>query len=158
MAIGAEILLSVVVGLSVLALFMGTRTLLAPGEADQRLQDLIGQGQASATPMSLRQLEMRGSLYQRAIKPTFNTLLQGLGRLAPKRNVEVLHRKLETAGHPGGLGVADFYGLKILTGFFVGVLMILLLYQLQSGEHFEGNHAGPYAADELTRQFPSLLR
>jgi tight adherence protein C len=131
MAIGVEILLSVVVGLSVLALFMGTRTLFAPGETDQRLQDLMGQGQASTTPMTLRQLEMRGSLYQRAIKPTINTVLRGLGRFAPKKNVEALHRKLETAGHPAGLGVVDFYGLKILVGLLAGFFVVLLIYLIR---------------------------
>jgi len=125
--LGIQLILSLVVGISVLALFTGFRTLItSSNESDERLQELL-QTASGAAP-TLRQLEMRASFYQRAIRPIVDGLLQGLGQLAPQSNIDKLHRKLETAGFPGNLGVVDFLGLKILSGLLMGAFMLLLIY------------------------------
>jgi tight adherence protein C len=121
MLVGIQLLMSLVVGLSVLALAVGVRSLVAPGESADRVQQLLGTGAPGAT-VTLRDLEMRASFYQRAIKPIIFTLLQKLGRLAPQRNIEQLQQKLETGGLLARLSVVDFLGLKILCGIFFGVI------------------------------------
>ncbi len=126
MVIGLPFLLSAIVGLSVLVLFTGVRFLFAPGNTDERLQELMRT--TTETPSSLRQLEMQASFYHRVAKPAFSNLLQRLGRFAPQRNLETLQRKIETAGYPGNLGVIDFLGLKILSALTLGFLMVLILY------------------------------
>jgi tight adherence protein C len=126
MFVGAQLLLSLAVGLSVLALVNGVRTMLLPGESAERMQQFLDA--TSDGSFSLRELEMRASFYQRAIQPVAMALLQGLGRLAPQRNIEELHRKLETAGFPGNLNVVDFLGLKILCGVILGVAFAFVFF------------------------------
>ena len=89
---GAQFLLSLVVGLSVLALVNGVRAIVASGESADRMQQFLGA--TPGAPLTLHELEMRASFYQRAIKPLAIALLQRLGRLAPQRNIAELHRKL----------------------------------------------------------------
>jgi tight adherence protein C len=125
MLVGAQLLLSLVIGLSVLAVVNGVRTMVLPAESADRMQQFLDA--TSDASFSLRELEMRDSFYQRAIQPMAMALLQGLGRLAPQRNIEELHRKLETAGFPGNLNVVDFLGLKILCGVILGAAFALVL-------------------------------
>lgn len=126
MLIGVQLLLSLMVGLSVLAVVMGVRSLAKPGEADERLEQVLWAG--SGTLPTLQQIEMRASFYQRALKPLSRTLLNWLGRLAPQRNIEEIQRKLETAGLQVRLSVVDFLGLKILGSVFLGAVMAALGY------------------------------
>jgi tight adherence protein C len=114
-----------------LALLTGVRALVAPAEANDRLQELLDT--STDPPRTLRDLEMRASFYRRAIKPVTSALLQGLGRLAPQSNIEALLHKLEMAGFPGNLGVVDFLGLKILMGIFLAGLMALFVYLFRPG-------------------------
>jgi tight adherence protein C len=127
MLIGAQLLLSLVVGLSVLALAIGVRGIVAPGDAADRMEQFLGTTPGAALP-TLQELEMRTSFYQRAIKPLGMVLLRRLGRLAPQSNVEELERKLETAGFPANLNVVDFLGLKILCSTFLGAATVALMY------------------------------
>ncbi len=126
MFVGAQLLLSLAVGLSVLALVNGVRAMMLPGESAERMQQFLDA--TSDASFSLRELEMRDSFYQRAIQPLAMALLQGLGRLAPQRNIEELHRKLETAGFPANLSVVDFLGLKILCGVILGAVFAFILF------------------------------
>lgn len=126
MLAGAPLIVSLIVGLSVLAMIAGVRAMVTAGEPVDHLQQLM-----EATPgasVTLRELEMRESFYQRALRPLFTVLLQRLGRLAPQRNIEELHKRLETAGLLASLNVVDFLGLKILCGVFLGTLAAAVLY------------------------------
>jgi len=124
MAAGVPLLFSVVVGLSVLAFVAGIRSFFTSDGAEDRMQELLGTGSA---PPTLRDVEMQASLYERAVLPIRDALLQRLSRLAPHRNIEELQHKLEMAGHPGNLSVVDFLGLKILVGFLLGGLIMAIL-------------------------------
>jgi len=125
MLIGAQLLLSVVVGLSVWALVTAIRSFVTSEGADDRMQEFLKTGLGPAP--TLRQLEMHASFYERALKPVGGSLLRILGRLAPQRNVEELQRKLDSAGNPGNLAVMDFFGIKIVCGFLLGALLALLM-------------------------------
>jgi tight adherence protein C len=128
MLIGAQFLISLIIGFSVLTLVLGIRALVTPAGSNTRMQQLIN----ASEPVTLRELEMGASFFERAIKPLSTTLLRLLGRLAPQSNVQELHRKLETAGFPANLSVADFLGIKILASLFLGTGMALLGYMFRS--------------------------
>jgi tight adherence protein C len=124
MLAAAQLFISLLVGLSVLALIAGVRAVVTPSDSEDRLQQLLATTPGAS--MSLRDLEMRASFYERAVRPLFGVLLQRLGRLAPQRNIEELHKKLETAGLVPKLNVVDFLGLKILCGVLFGILSAAL--------------------------------
>jgi tight adherence protein C len=126
MLIGAQMLLSLLVGLSVLAVVAGIRALATPSQPADRVQQLLGT--ASAGSLTLRELEMRQSFYQRAVQPLFAALLQMLGRLAPQRNIKELEHKLESAGLLARIGVIDFLGMKILAGVCLVLFTAGLMY------------------------------
>jgi tight adherence protein C len=130
MLIGAQMLLSLVVGLSVLALVAGIRSLVTPSQSADRVQQLLGT--ASAGSISLRELEMRASFYQRAVQPILSALLHMLGRLAPQRNIKELERRLESAGLLAKIGVIDFLGMKILVGVCLAFLTAGMMYLSKS--------------------------
>jgi tight adherence protein C len=130
MIAGAQLIASLVVGLSVLALVAGIRALMTSGESVDHMQQFLGA--APGGSVTLRELEMHASFYERAIKPVLATLLQTLGRLAPKRNMEELQRKLEQAGLLATLSVVDFLGLKILCGIVLGGAVTGLMYVFRS--------------------------
>lgn len=123
-----QILLSFVVGLSVLAFFFAVRTFVTSGtESSDRMQQFL-EGTGPGVAPTLHQLEMRDSFYQRVLQPLVVGSLQRLGRLAPQQNLEALQQKLETAGYPANLSIADFLGLKILFGILLGALVAILAY------------------------------
>ena len=126
MLLGAQLLLSLLVGLSVLALINGVRAIVAPGQSTDRIQQFLGT--ATGPLPTLQDLEMRGSFFQRAIKPLGAALLQRLGHMAPQRNIEELHRRLETAGFPANLNVMDFLGIKVLCGVALGGSLAAFVY------------------------------
>jgi tight adherence protein C len=126
MLINIQLLLSVIIGLSVLVLFFGVRMFVTPVDSADRIQQLMSLN-SGETP-TLRQLEMHGSFYRRVLKPLLISWLQQLGRLAPQRNLEQLHQKLEAAGFPANLNVADFLGLKILMSILLAVFIAGLTY------------------------------
>jgi tight adherence protein C len=120
-------LISAVVGLTVLALIMGVRAFATPSQSTELLQQKVV-GVTPGEVLTLRQIEMRPSFYRRVVQPLFMGSLQRLGRLAPQRNIEALHKKLRAAGSPGNLNVADFLGIKILVGAILGFMLMLLTY------------------------------
>lgn len=134
MLMAAQLFISLFVGLSVLALIAGVRAVVTPTDSEDRLQQLLGTTPGAS--MSLRDLEMRASFYERAVRPVFGTLLQMLGRLAPQRNIEELHKKLETAGLVSKLNVVDFLGLKILCGVLFGIASAALMLLFRSDSLF----------------------
>lgn len=130
MLAGTQIIISLVVGLSVLALVTGVRAIVAPGEPVDHLQQFLDS--SSGASLTLRDLEMRASFYQRAVRPVVAAVLQRLGRLAPQRNIEELQRKLETAGLVARINVVDFLGIKILCGVFLGAFAAAVIYLSKS--------------------------
>jgi len=59
---------------------------------------------------------------RRALLPAVRKLLGLLGRFAPERVLISTHELLVQAGEPAGLGVLDFYGLRVLMAVGLGGL------------------------------------
>ncbi len=70
--------------------------------------------------------EMRRPFANRVLAPIFRRLLNFLGRLAPKRNVEMTQQMLVAAGEPGHLTALDFFGVRLLVAVAIGVAYFLL--------------------------------
>lgn len=126
MFIGLQLFISLVVGLSILAFILGMRALFTPADQVDRMQQVMGL--SLNEPVTVQQLEMQASFFQRVIVPIFTGALQRLSRLAPKNNLEQLQRRLETAGFPGNLTVIDFLGLKILIGITLSIFAVGATY------------------------------
>jgi tight adherence protein C len=71
---------------------------------------------STSTVLTLEEVELSQPFGDRVLRPAVASLLGLLGRLTPQRNVEETQHKLEVAGHPNDWTVADFMGLRILSG------------------------------------------
>jgi tight adherence protein C len=83
---------------------------------------------ASMAP-TLEDVELERPFRERVINPAVASLLALLGRLSPQRNIEDLQHKLEVAGRPYGWTVADFLGVRVLSGLVsAGLVFVLMLF------------------------------
>jgi len=71
--------------------------------------------------------DMRRPFAARVLLPLLRRILRILGRLAPKRNMEMTRQMLVQADEPGGLTVLDFLGLRLLFVVLMGGGYFLLL-------------------------------
>ncbi len=127
------ILLGFAVALSVFFFWMGAHSAAQPS-AD--LDDQLGRYLAGSDSIKLDSTLARPSgpgLAERVIVPSLRNLLNKVGRLTPRRNVELTGRRLETAGRPYGLTVLNFLGIKFIAAIWAGAfgaaLFILVLNQ-----------------------------
>jgi tight adherence protein C len=74
----------------------------------------------------IQEAEFSRPLASRTIIPALRSLLSFFGRLLPQRNAEQTRQMLEQAGRPFGLGVIDFYGLRVLLSLVLGGSYFLL--------------------------------
>ena len=79
-----------------------------------------------ATPLTLEEVELSQPFSERILKPTVTTVLQGLGRLTPQRNLQDLQQRLVIAGRPFGWTVASFLGLRMLSAMLLTALAFIL--------------------------------
>ena len=98
------------------------------GLVQSRARETPGQrlGRLTASPHPLEDAELEKPFVERVLRPFFYRQIKGAGRLAPSRNIEKLRQNLVRAGHPGGLTVMDFLGIKILVGMCSGIGLLTL--------------------------------
>ncbi len=116
LAFGGAALIGLAFGLIYWGLVQ-SRASETPGQRVERL---------SASPHPLEDAELEKPFVERVVKPFFYQQIKGAGRLAPSRNIEKLRQNLVRAGHPGGLTVLDFMGVKILIGMSTGIGLLTL--------------------------------
>ena len=100
--------------LAVLFIWMALMPTRTRREVRERLDGYIERGDTS------QDAEPSGPLPARTIGPAIRNLLRFLGRLLPGGDAEQTRQLLEQAGHPLGLSVLDFYGLRILLPLIFG--------------------------------------
>lgn len=81
----------------------------------------------SARPPTLEDIELQTPFSERLVKPIVTRLSSGLAARTPQKTLDDIRGKIEAAGNPSNLTVADFLGLKgfaalILAG---GAMLIL---------------------------------
>ena len=91
-------------------------------EVQNRLDGYLERGDAILAD------ELSRPLAARTIAPALRGLLNFLGRLLPGRNAEQTRQMLEQAGRPFGLGVIDFYGVRVLLALLLGGAFFLLTF------------------------------
>lgn len=92
-------------------------------EVKDRLDGFLDRGDM------IEEVELSRPLASRTVVPALRALLNWLGRLLPQRNAEQTRQLLEQAGRPMGLGVIDFYGLRVLLALLLGGGFLLLTAQ-----------------------------
>ena len=121
-----DILIGLTIGMSVIFFWMGRRFAGAPVEAGDQLERYLDADSDPGASLAARRNLSQLSFGERVLGPLWRGLLARLGALAPQRNVDVLARRLETAGRPSGLNVLNFLGLKSIVGLLMAVAGFVL--------------------------------
>lgn len=128
-----DMLLGLSVGLSIMFFWLGRRFASAPVQVDDQLDRYLEGDPNSVLRYALGNNPSQLSFVERVITPMWHGALSRLGSFAPQRNVDVLARRLDTAGRPHGLNVLNFLGLKFIVSSVFGmagfVLSVVLLQQ-----------------------------
>jgi tight adherence protein C len=122
-----SIFLASLFGLGVLILFVGlARTLGTPNAVDVRLQ------QYGARPRSLEEIELAEPFTDRVLSPLIRGMARFITRFTPKQNTEAARHKLELAGNPNDWTVADFLGVRGLSGILAAAIGVLLAFVMRA--------------------------
>lgn len=117
-------LVFVVVGLAFLAGAMLALGLAAPSAHRENLNrrlEGIARPAGSLAP-ALAEARLEGSLWERLGQPALRRLAQLAARVTPQGAMETLRASLIRAGSPAGLSIAEFSGLRVLSGLvFLGL-------------------------------------
>ena len=127
------ILLGLAVAFSVLFFWIGRRAARTNTGLDDQMGRYLEDNPTSILQNSPMVHTGEPGFGERVMAPALRNLLNRLGSLTPKRNVEVLSRRLDTAGRPFGLTVLNFLGVKFISALLFGIagfaLFVFLLHQ-----------------------------
>jgi tight adherence protein C len=115
------LLFGISVGGAVLVLLLGLRVGWQARAAEESRTYFTSNG------LTLEAVEMSRPFADRVVKPSFASLLNFLGRLAPQRNLQEVRHRLEMAGRPNNWTVADFMGLRLLSTLICATLFFALM-------------------------------
>ncbi len=125
--------LLVVVVLAVVLVIAGMRAPRATDPVQERLAELSVRDE----PMTLEEIELSLSFYERVILPFFNKIGEIASRFTPEATLENTRRRLEMAGNPMGINPAFF----LATRFVFAVLFsgaVFLVYALTGRNWLQG--------------------
>lgn len=122
-----SLLLGLAVGLSVMFFWLGFHSARSSVVSDDHVERYLDDNPNSILREYARidRPETPGFI-ERVLAPAVRDILGRLGRLTPAHNIEVLTRRLETAGRPHGLSVLNFLGLKYIVALLFGAAGFLL--------------------------------
>lgn len=121
-----ELLASLLLGLSVILIFVGLSIPSQPSPEQERLQTY------GSRPRTLAEMEMALPFSERVALPLIRGIAALLNRLSPQRNVENVKRQLELAGNPNNWGAADFLGVRGLSAVVTVVVVLILTMILRT--------------------------
>lgn len=117
------ILLPIMMGLSIILLFVGLSVPSKPSLEQERLQTY------GTRPRTLTEMEMSQPFSERVVLPTIRNMAALANRVTPQRNVEEIRHKLDLAGNPNDWTVSDFMGVRglaaIMTATFTLAVMLV---------------------------------
>jgi tight adherence protein C len=113
---------------SVLLFVIGITMKSERGLIRERVERFSAVGEAMSSPLHA---EFQGSFNDRVVRP-FLRALSSIGKaITPGGQAASIDNRLETAGHPWRLGVAEFFGLKSISIIlFVGLGVLSFRYML----------------------------
>ncbi len=118
------LVVSGLVGLSILLIFIALAGTKQPTPLEQRLAEY------GARPVTLEELELSQPFSERVVKPLIATSARFVTRFLPKQYVESTRLKLEAAGNPNNWSATDFLGVRGLAGVMLGGVAVLFLNAL----------------------------
>lgn len=113
------VLLPILMGLSVVLLFVGLSLPSKPSLEQERLQTY------GTRPRTLTEMEMAQPFSERVVLPTLRNLAALASRVTPQRNVEEIRHKLDLAGNPNDWTVSDFMGVRGLAALMTATLALI---------------------------------
>ena len=116
------LILPILLGMSVLILFVGLGMSSAPNAVQTRL-DTYG-----SRPRTLAELELEQPFTDRVVSPAIRGMAGFINRLAPQRNLEEMRHKLDLAGNPNNWTAADLLGVRGMAAIVTVVIVIIPLF------------------------------
>ncbi len=120
-----SIILSGLLGLSVILIFIGLSLPSQPSREQERLQAY------GTRPRTLAEMEMTQPFSERVALPVIRNTANLLKRLTPQRGLDEAKHKLDLAGNPNGWNASDFLGVRGLSAFITLVLVLALMALLR---------------------------
>lgn len=114
-------LLPLMMGASVILLFVGLSLPSKPSLEQERLQTY------GTRPRTLTEMEMAQPFSERIVLPTLRNLASLASRVTPQRNVEEIRHKLDLAGNPNDWTVSDFMGVRGLAALMTASLALAIV-------------------------------
>ena len=127
------ILVAAVFAVGVILIFAGFASASRVDPVQARLSQL-GTMQAR----NLEELELQQPVFERTLRPMFDSLAARVERLGSSSFTERTEKRLDLAGHPGDLAVADWMAVKIVAAAVGGVGLFALMVVLLGGDPFLG--------------------
>jgi tight adherence protein C len=98
-------------------------------QAQDPIAERLAEFSARDEGLSLEEIELSQSFYERIILPFFNRIGQFASKFTPQATLESARRRLETAGNPMQMDPAFFLALRfIIAILFGGAIMSLYLF------------------------------
>ncbi len=121
------LLLPLLLGLSIILIFIGLSVPSRSKQVDRRLQAY------GTRPRTLAEMEMEQPFSERVVLPTIRGVSRFISHYTPQRNVEEIRHKLELAGNPNNWTVSDFLGVRGLAAIITGVAVFFPLFVMKTG-------------------------
>lgn len=86
--------------------------------------------QFAARPRTLEEIELSQPFFERVIRPMINQMSGLIAKRRPEHALQSTRRKLLLAGSPHDMEAQDFLGLKGLVAVILGLLVLVILFQL----------------------------
>ncbi len=123
-----ELMIAVMAGSAVAMILIGMG--LGRTQRDELAERLDRYGMRDQ-PVSLSEVELEESFYDRVVGPLLARFSNLIIRFAPNRSLQQTELKLARAGHPNDWNAADFWGLRGIGALVAGGLPLMLF--LSSG-------------------------
>lgn len=119
-------LVSLMMGFSIILLFVGLSIPSRPSPEQERLQTY------GTRPRTLAEMELSQPFSDRVLLPTLRGVASLASRVTPQRNVDEIRHKLDLAGNPNSWSVSDFMGVRGMAALLTAVLIFALMFATQS--------------------------
>ncbi len=121
-----ELFLSLLLGLSIILIFIGLSLPSQPSPEQERLQTY------GSRPRTLAEMEMQMPFSERVMLPLLRNAANLASRLTPQRNIENLKRQLELAGNPNNWSPSDFLGVRVLSTIVTFIIVLIFTMVLRT--------------------------
>lgn len=116
MDLGAALNVAAVAALAAIGVFLLVWSLASPRPGDVELVARRLRSYAGAEPMTVEELELGESLWERTFGPSVRQVRRALTSVTPASSSKEMGRLLSVAGRPYGISGPDFQALRVVLG------------------------------------------